>query len=272
MNYRTASLFASAALAAVAVPASAQQAPIGGHYEAQPVEAPTDTYSHPEGEWREDHYDRRYATGADWASPRGGPPPRQDRYPDNYRYDYPAYSEYQGGWSPADREAWLADCRAAYYDYDDGRGDGGLIGSVLGAVIGGVAGNRIADGERLAGTLIGVGVGGIAGAVIGAAIAAAGDDDEYYGVDECEDYLARQQTAWRTPAPAYDHGYYAPMAYAYPVMMVRVPIQRERRHHTHGPECYEWVEEEVVVEEAPAPAPLIRREIPAKPTKLAPIK
>lgn len=325
MNYRTASLFASAALAAIAIPASAQQTAVDDRYDAQRVYAPTDTYSQSwEGEWqgerpypgmwhgsyvdrdgrsvdaeyrgtfmgdlrfltqdgtmlyrdgefgwREDQYDRRYATGADWASPRGGPPPRQDGYRGDYSGSYQEYPPYQEPWSRADREAWLADCRAAYYDYDDeDRGEGGTIGSVLGAIIGGVAGNRIVDGERLAGTLIGAGVGGLAGAVIGAAIAASGDDDDDYGAEECEGYLAQQQAAWRNPAPAYGQGYHAQMAYAYPVMMIRVPIQREHRHrHTHGPECYEWVEEEVVFEEAPAPR--IRREIPRQPTKLVPIK
>ncbi|QYU68973.1 hypothetical protein J4558_02185 [Leptolyngbya sp. 15MV] len=68
----------------------------------------------------------------------------------------------QGSW----HDAWLAECRDRLQggrSRDDGRVGGGIIGSILGGVIG----NRVARGDRLAGTLIGAGVGGLAGVAVG---------------------------------------------------------------------------------------------------------
>ncbi len=110
------------------------------------------------------------------------------------------------GYGDADRRAWLTDCSIMLserqYDaddyYDDDAG-GGLIGGLLGAVVGGVAGNRIADGDRLLGTIIGGGIGGIAGAVLGTALDSE-DENEYdgyeidpYAAEYCAAYLRRYE-------------------------------------------------------------------------------
>jgi len=174
------------------------------------------------------------------------------------------------GYTLAEREAWLSDCRLLmahsdgyydYRDYDDRDADGGLIGGLLGAVVGGVAGNRIADGDRLAGTLIGAGVGGLAGVAIGALID--GDDDDYVEsreVDPNELYAARYCDAYLR---RYEMGGGAGMTYGQPVMMVQTvaaaPMHGQRGHR-HGPECTTTVREEWIE----SPRPPARREIPPR--------
>ncbi|WP_338242053.1 glycine zipper 2TM domain-containing protein [Aurantiacibacter hainanensis] len=164
------------------------------------------------------------------------------------------------GYSRAERDAWLFDCRLVmagrgdyyghdrYYDgyYDDGP-DGALIGGLLGAAVGGVAGNRIADGDRLAGTLIGAGVGAVAGAAIGSQADGDDYDYEYRELDPnqlwaeryCDAYLARYEmsAAWSAP----QHG--------------------QHGHH-HGPQCRTIIRVELVEDEAPPPA---RRAISPRP-------
>lgn len=179
------------------------------------------------------------------------------------------------GYTMAEREAWLADCRllmsdgggyadAGYYDERDT--DGGLVGGVLGAVVGGVSGNRIAGrGNRLAGTLIGAGVGGIAGAVIGSLIdghdgpdrraAPAVDTDELWAARYCDAYLRR-----------YEMGGGMAMGYGQPVVMVAAAHGSSGHHH--GPECTTAITEEWVEVAEPAPAPPPRR--PRRPRQPAP--
>ena len=184
------------------------------------------------------------------------------------------------GYTLAQREAWLADCRVlmsragGYYDYNDyyrDDADSGLIGGLLGAAVGGFAGNRIADGDRLAGTVIGAGIGGIAGAVIGS-IADGGSDDadvrkisanELYAARYCEAYLRRYEMSGGAP-------YYGHMAYGQPGIVAQTFAARPGGHgphgHRHGPECTTTVREEWVEVETPAPAPRpARRAIPPRP-------
>ena len=182
------------------------------------------------------------------------------------------------GYSPAEREAWLAQCIAlhdydsyAYYEeYDDDDTDGGILGGVLGAVIGGVAGNRIADGDRLAGTLVGAGVGGIAGAVIGSAIDRDHDryDDRYgdyyrdprydtaaYYANYCEAYLQNYERGYGTPS----------FAHAQPVMLMATPTRDEPMRQVR-------MTEEDVMAPREEPAPRIRRAIAPRSDKTLPIK
>ena len=136
------------------------------------------------------------------------------------------------GYTPAQREQWLADCRTVmrgedYYHAesreDDDDGNGGLLGGLLGAVIGGIAGNRIGDGDRLAGTLIGAGIGGIAGAAIGSVIDADGGEDRYHdgrsregidawAADYCDAYLRQYENGAGSQQ----------LVYAQPMMLVPV--------------------------------------------------
>lgn len=169
-------------------------------------------------------------------------------------------------YSPAQRAAWLDECRANQLPQQ--RRTGGLLGGLLGAVVGGVAGNRIADGSRLAGTLIGGGVGAVAGAVIGSAIDRNGDDErEARAFDFCEDYLGRYE-AGAMAQPPYGYGYGQPAGYAMavPMMMVALPVSGRR-----SVEREEIIEE--WVEEVP-PARVHRTPAPAKrvPIKLVPAK
>lgn len=183
------------------------------------------------------------------------------------------------GYTMAEREAWLSDCRLLMADgggydgysdyYRDRDADGGLIGGVLGAVVGGVSGNRIAGrGDRLAGTLIGAGVGGLAGAVIGSLIDGADDDrdrdaarevdaNELWAARYCDAYLRRYEMGSGTAMG------YGAMGYQ-PVMMVAAA--HGSRGHRHGPDCTTTVTEEWIEVEQPAPPP--RR--PARPRPPAP--
>lgn len=192
------------------------------------------------------------------------------------------------GYSFAEREAWLADCRAiylgdAYFTADERErgGNGGLIGGVLGAVAGGIAGNRIASGERLAGTLIGAGVGGLAGLAIGALIGRGGDDREA----ERRELLLREQATVAEYCESYLRRYEAGgygSAHMYAVQPQTVSLVRTvrmvpadgtgtRRQCTT---CREIVQEERIEEPrqparrsiAPRPAPQPR------PTKRLPIE
>ena len=170
------------------------------------------------------------------------------------------------GYTTAQRDQWLAECRylmagsGGYYDSGYDRGpDGALIGGVLGAVAGGVAGNRIADGDRLLGTVVGAGLGGVAGAAIGDALDDEGDGyydgmdrEELWAARYCEAYLQRHEMG-------------AGYGYAQPVMMVPVRMSGHGHHARNCGPCGEEaviVEEEIVEIERPAPRP-VRRVAPA---------
>lgn len=104
----------------------------------------------------------------------------------------------QLGYSEAEREAWLQECRR-------NAGDNGLGGALIGGVVGGIAGNRIAgSGNRTVGTIAGAAVGAIAGAAIDKA------EDSGRVRDECEAYLANYEAnASHGAGGAYKgHGYY----------------------------------------------------------------
>ena len=174
------------------------------------------------------------------------------------------------GYSMADREAWLSDCRllmadsGGYYDHDrrDG-GDGGLIGGLLGALFGGFAGNRIADGDRLAGTLIGGGLGGIAGAVIGSAVDGDGDEreidaNELWAARYCDAYLRRYEMGGYSGFADHGHGHHhGHAAHAAPA--------HGQRGHRHGRDCEVTVREEWVEVEVETPRPPARRAVPPRP-------
>lgn len=148
----------------------------------------------------------------------------------------------------AERAEWLSQCRAlrerdvepaSYYEEEEE--DGGLIGGLLGAVFGGFAGNRIADGDRLLGTVVGAGVGGLAGAVIGSAIDGADEPDEvaYYPADEggfdyCEAYLLN-----------WERGYGVPGQVAYVPVMLAPAASYDRAAPRHRQVRHRVIEEDV---------------------------
>lgn len=188
------------------------------------------------------------------------------------------------GYSLAEREAWLADCRAlylgdAYYtgEQRERGGNGGVIGGIFGAVAGGIAGNRIADGERLAGTLIGAGVGGLAGLAIGSLFGGGGERDE-----ERRDALLRQEATIANYCESYLQRYesgryggaYGYALQAQPVMLVQMVPAPGRRSSGECTECREMIRDEWVDEPArPARRATPRRQAqPAQGTKLVPAK
>lgn len=207
------------------------------------------------------------------------------RHPHRGRHE--EHSGSRLGYSQAEREEWLAQCRSlrgenrqyvTYKEEDDS--DGGLLGGLLGAIVGGVAGNRIADGNRLAGTLIGAGVGGLAGAVIGSAIDRS--DDDYYddvvyadygdSFGYCEAYLINYERGYGA-----GFGQTGQIAYA-PVMMVPVAGHMQ----TMRPDHHRMIQREVIVEReehhpqnreaAPATRPRIQRTIAPNHGKVQPIR
>lgn len=161
---------------------------------------------------------------------------------------YPAHHAQHSGPAyppqPAfDREAWLDQCRAQYGRDRRGRGDGKLGGGILGAAVGGVIGNRVADGDRLAGTLIGAGVGGIAGAVLGSVISGSGNNRR--AGDECETYLDRYMAGGYGQQGYYGHGYGYGYTHGYATQMTYVPVlvQVPQRAIVRETVREEWVEE-----------------------------
>ena len=285
MSKRLAILAATTALVAIACPAAAQdnyeavaenalraghswsdeaqagvswdaEAPEAAAYEWESREVVQDTY--------DDGYEadtEAYEDGADW----DGPPPGYR----TARRSMPHHAERSQtprlAYTAAERDEWLAQCRAlhvqqdaAVYYEEDEDSDGGLIGGIIGAVTGGFAGNRIADGDRLLGTIVGAGVGGLAGAVIGSVIDGRDDDDDRlayveddYGFDYCAAYLQNYERGYGTPGQ---------VAYA-PVMMVPVaqgPNHAERRT------SYRVIEEEVEVDANRPARRHIRRAMPAR--------
>lgn len=191
------------------------------------------------------------------------------RHGSHHRSHAPRSQAPRLAYGAAERAEWLSQCRAlraqpvepAYY-YEEEDDDGGLIGGLLGAVVGGFAGNRIADGDRLLGTVIGVGIGGIAGAVIGSVIDGADDEDEIVeyaaeepGFDYCEAYLLN-----------WERGYGAPGQLAY-APVVAVPVAQYGYADTRSRSVrHRVIEEEVLVEaeEDHAPRRQIRRAMPRR--------
>jgi len=293
MSKRLAILAATTALVAIAVPAAAQdnyeavadRALRGGHSwsdEAQAgvswgAEAPEAAAAY-EWESREvvqdydeddtyegGDYEVEAHDGADW----DGPPEGYHTARRTMHRRGPHHAERSQAprlaYTAAERDEWLAQCRslharqdaAVYYEEDDDS-DGGLIGGIIGAVTGGFAGNRIADGDRLLGTIVGAGVGGLAGAVMGSVIDDRDDDDDRlayveddYGFDYCAAYLQNYERGYGTPGQ---------VAYA-PVMMVPVA---QGPHHAERRTSYRVIEEEVEVDADRPARRHIRRAMPAR--------
>lgn len=259
----------------------AEPAPPPVVFESDPVVQGVPSYAHPQNHDAE--YEYEYAAPpvlvapahsmphAGYPMPHPAAPPHVMHRGEAYRgspvaYGYPGgpspYPPQHAGWAPPsqfDREAWLDDCRLRIRGTDR-RERGGVIGALLGAIGGGIAGNRIADGERLAGTLIGAGVGGLAGLAIGTAIGAASGRDR---LDECELYLDRYMSSY--PGPGYAaHGYgYQAYTYTYVPVVVQVPQRAIVREYVTS----EWVE-------VPAPATRSVTTVIRQPaaTKIVPIK
>ncbi|SFF78462.1 Glycine zipper 2TM domain-containing protein [Novosphingobium sp. CF614] len=186
-----------------------------------------------------------------------------------------------GGYDPAARDAWLADCRHRLSSRDSGVG-----GAVIGGVVGGIAGNRIAGRHnRTVGTIAGAAVGAVAGAAIDKA------EDAGRNRDECEayldDYHARYEQGGGYPGYGSGYGYGYPQgyypAYGYPaqgccmaqpmmaVPMMMVPIVQAQPHCT---ETVEYVYEDVPVRPAPRKRyiPKTTKIVPDKRVKVVPIK
>ena len=171
-----------------------------------------------------------------------------------------------------ERNQWLSDCQflmadAGGYDDDDDV-DEAFLGGLIGAVGGGILGNRIADDDRLLGTVVGAGLGGLAGAAIGSILDSDGDGDysrnEIYAARYCDAYLRRHELGG------------GEWAYGQQVMLVPVSGHRNRRSGCNS--CgttttvteEEWVEVEehahrprrrarhVTRRAEPAPAPVQR--------------
>ena len=146
-----------------------------------------------------------------------------------------------------EREQWIEECNRR----TAGRSDeekGSIIGGLLGAIAGGIIGNRVADGDRLAGTLIGAGTGGLGGFLLGNLIGGSRDRDEPYDCEAALDsYLSQygqgpvRIASRNIPSPAYGYpGYYTPGPYGYapaygynyapPQQIVYVPVRYEQQY------------------------------------------
>lgn len=202
---------------------------------------------------------------------------------DGAAYEQSAPVQYYPAAQPVvfQREQWLDECRRRTDGINDRDKKGGIIGGLLGAITGGIIGNRVADGDRLAGTLIGGGVGGLAGAAIGSLVGGKDRDEGYDCEAALDNYLNQEgglvagpapRLASRTiPAPAYAYPAYAPAPayYGYPgygagcncyqpqayQQNVLVPVQYEQRQRVI---VRERVTEEMVpvVRERTIPPPL----------------
>ena len=173
-------------------------------------------------------------------------------------HGHSAYHRPRLAYSARERAQWLADCQYLMADgggYHDERAnvDGRAVGGVLGAIGGGIAGNRIADGNRLLGTVAGAGIGALAGAAIGSALDSDGDGEigrnELWAARYCEAYLRRHELGGGEFGYL-RHAAAVPGAYG----------QRHGHRHRRGEECRtcrevvteEWVEvESEIVEERP---------------------
>lgn len=307
MSARIALLFASAALVAATTPARAQDAtafppsaPVGR------IEAEGGVFT---GSWNGDWIDETtwqgewrgtYAVGRDgeplqdgrpvWRGPGGAMVPGAGPAPGFPQALAPAGQLGFGqpiaprlGYTFAQREGWLADCRSLYLDQlyftaePARRGhDGGLIGGVLGALAGGIAGNRIWGGERVLGTVLGAASGGLAGIALGSLIGGRSDRrqerelalretmlrEEAIATRYCEAYLQRYEaSASTTPF----QGALQPQNFT----LVRTGPAPQAGRECNCREIIreEWVEVPVASRSEPRPA---RRAAPA--AKRVPIK
>ncbi len=189
----------------------------------------------------------------------------QDVYQRNYAptgYPFPAYAPVV-----FEREQWLDECNRRTNGRDESE-KGGIIGGLLGAIGGGIIGNRVADSERLGGTLIGAGVGGLAGLLIGNLIGGGKKNDRYDCEAALDGYLSQYgangpRFASRTIAapvgyPAYGYDYApAQVYYAQPQQIVMVPVQYQQQQRVI---VRETVREEIIPGAVryipPAPQPL----------------
>lgn len=172
------------------------------------------------------------------------------------------------GYSEAQRERWLADCRGQY-------SDNGVGGALIGGVLGGIAGNRIAGRRnRTVGTIAGAAIGAVAGAVIDKA------EDRGRVRDECEDYLARYE-AGMSPAYGRHTSCHSSCGHTYnncgcrpaPVVQTCYDCQKPRTR-IREEVYYEWVDEEVVTyERVPVKTVKVKRvRVPVKIKQIKRIK
>lgn len=111
------------------------------------------------------------------------------------------YNRRRFAYTLAERNQWLSDCQFLMADaggFDDaGDENGARGGGLIGAIGGGIIGNRIAEDERLLGTVVGAGIGGLSGAAIGAALDSDGDGalsrNEVWAARYCDAYLRRHE-------------------------------------------------------------------------------
>ncbi len=235
-------------------------------------------YRHGSSGWREDalgegeqHIERRYIRRAVIQGEHGShghhatPPARRFAY------------------SAEQRQAWISQCVALnnrngymrypeYVEEEHRDGNGGLIGGILGAIVGGVAGNRIADDDRLAGTLIGAGVGGLAGAVIGSAVDS--DEADHYRYREPEFDDAAYWTSYcEAYLQNYENGYGLPTT-VQPMHVMHMQAAPMMQQHRHDANCGHlrrvYVTEEVVEPRPHHPhhPPRIERVIEPRPGKI----
>lgn len=254
MTTRFASLLAAASLGLCATPLLAQDY----EHDAPPLpaldEEPAEHDAWGPDRDSEEAVEYEYRGRQDYRpDDRGRRADKPDRMPGHGKHRRQAAEQpSRFAYSDEQREDWLDRCRSNQSYSDNGRERGALIGGALGALGGGLAGNRIAGrGDRLEGTLLGSGLGGVAGAALGSAIGAeSGYPDRTHF---CEDYLTRYEEG------AAGYGQHPDGVSPYgsaPVVWVRVPIVRERRH-CGCEEVEEWIEEEVT-----QPARPVRRAAP----------
>ncbi|QUL37289.1 hypothetical protein [Erythrobacter sp. JK5] len=205
-------------------------------------------------------------------------------YPDAVQrgpYLQQGYAPYPGGPAAAaplvfERDQWLAECERRTAGRSEGD-KGGIIGGLLGAVAGGLIGNRVADGDRLAGTLIGAGTGGLAGVLLGNLVGGGKMNDRYDCEAALDGYLSQygQPGAARVmPYPAAGYGYqgygYAPAHAGYygygcgcqQPQVAWVPVQTEIRQRVI---VRETVREERIPGARiipPAPSPKLIKQTP----------
>jgi hypothetical protein len=194
--------------------------------------------------------------------PMGHPMPQRDM---------PRY----GGFDPAARDAWLADCRHTLSARDSGVG-----GALIGGAVGAIAGNRIGGRHnRTVGTLAGAAVGAAAGAVIDKA------EDAGRNRDECEAYLDDYYARYTQGGYGGYGGYGYPQGYqpaygyqaqgccmAQPMMMVPVMMVPAQRAEPECTETVEYVYEDVPVRPRQRYIPRARKGVPDKRVKIVPDK
>lgn len=252
----------------------AQPAPVGGQviYRQQPVVQPIpESYREYEYDPYYEQYEVEYRQDSNGAA----------AYP-HYRPMPASHGAYPRMPADFDRRAWLDDCREGYRNPRRGN-DGAVGGGILGAAVGGVIGNRVADGNRLAGTLIGAGVGGLAGLAIGSALSGSGDRRRAREACEAwlDDYMAggyrggyAHQAGYAYPGYGYGYGQgygygygYGYQGYAMHMTYVPVLVAVPQRAVVRETVTEEWVEEETRSYRKPAKRVIYRKAPEPKPVK-----